>query len=122
MSFLKKLSLAVLTIAFCLGLFAVTSNAQWSRRDRSWQNSSSYWQTQQYRRNRRWQNRNYISYYGYGRVTPQEYRRLQQQRYRLYNQRNRAYSDGYVSDKERRKLQKRYNKYRRNVYRDRRDW
>lgn len=114
MNYLKKLGLFAAAIVFCLSLSVITADAQ--RRNRSW-NSGNYnngsWQ------NRSRQNRNWRA----SRVTPQEYRRLQRQRIRLYNTRNRYYNnDGYISSKERRKLQKRYLKYRRNAIRDRRDW
>ncbi len=119
MKSVKKFGLILSAIAFCLSIFAATSNAQYNR-NRRWQNNNdgSLSEYQNRQRNRRWQNR----HYDYGRISPQEARRLQRQRYRLYNQRERAYRDGYISEKEQRKLQKKYYKYRRNVYRDRRDW
>jgi lipopolysaccharide export LptBFGC system permease protein LptF len=113
----KKLGLLVTALAFFLGIFVVTGNAQYDR-NRRWQNNNDGSLSEYRNRNRRWRN----GYDGYGRITPQEARRLQRQRYRLYNQRNRAYRDGYVTDRERWKLQRKYYKYRRNVYRDRRDW
>ena len=116
MNFLRKFSLAIIGIAFCLGIFVATGNAQYGR-ERGWQQRGGLWEGQT--NNRRWRNRNYRNY----RITPQEARRLQRQRMRLYNTRERYYgNDGRLSYKERRKLAKRYSKYRRNVYRDRRDW
>ena len=116
MNFLRKFSLAVVGIAFCLGIFVATGNAQYGR-ERSWQQQrGGYWQGQQ---NRRWRNRNYRN----NRITPREARRLQRQRARLANTRYRYYrNDGRISYRERQKLARKYSKYRRNVYRDRRDW
>jgi hypothetical protein len=65
-----------------------------------------------------YQNRNYR----YGRISPREARRLQRQRARLYQARNRYARDGHLSYSERRRLANRYQRYRRDVYRDRRDW
>lgn len=114
MNYLKKFGLFASAIIFCLSVLVVSADAQ--RRYGNWNNgryNNGSWQ------NRNRQNRNWRA----SRITPQEYRRLQRQRVRLYNTRNRYYNnDGYISYKERRKLQKRYLKYRRNVYRDRRDW
>jgi biopolymer transport protein ExbB/TolQ len=123
MNYLKKFGLVFSTIAFCLSLFVITVDAQ---RSRSWGNrnrQNNTWQSRVWRnRNRQTiyvqQNRNYR----YGRVTPQEYRQLQRKRAQLYRTRSRYSNDGYISNKERRKLQKRYNKYQRRVRRDTRDW
>ena len=109
MNLLRKLTLAAAAVVFCFGLFTVTTHAQ--GRHRGWSN----------------QNRVYIQYgnpvwYQRGRISPQEYRRLQRQRYHIYRSRNRAYRDGYINYNERRRLSRQYYKYRRNVYRDRRDW
>lgn len=130
MNYLKKISLTFVGIAFCLSLFVISSYAQYGRSG-SYQNRNGYRQQQQYRsrisrqqtQNRYYQNRYYQNrYYGYGRITPQEARRLQRQRQRLYNTTRRIYRDGYVNSREQNRLQRRYNRYRRNVYRDRRDW
>lgn len=118
MNYLRKFGLAVVAIAFCLGIFVTASNAQYGR-DRNWRQQQRGGLWEGFPQTRRSRNRDYR----YGRVTPQEYRRLQRQRERLYNSRYRYYrNDGYISDRERRKLQKKYYKYRRSVYRDRRDW
>jgi hypothetical protein len=113
MNYLKKLGLVFAALAFFISISAVSGYAQ-RYRDRSWENRDSYWQDQpNYRRYRR----------SSSRITPQEYRRLSRERYRLYQRTNRYYrNDGYISDRERRKLARKYYKYRRNVYRDRRDW
>jgi hypothetical protein len=111
MNYLKKLGLAFVAIAFFMSISVVSSYAQ-RYRDRSWENRDSYWENNQYRRYRRG-----------SRITPQEYRRLMRQRSRLSRRANRYYSnDGYLSYRERRKLARKYYQYRRNVYRDRRDW
>jgi len=109
MNLLRKLTLAAVAVVFCLGLFTVTTSAQ--GRHRGWS---------------RHNNQVYIQYgnpiwYQRGRLSPQEYRRLQRQRYHFYQSRNRAYRDGYINYNERRRLSRQYSKYRRNVYRDRRD-
>ena len=117
MNFLRKLGLAIFAIAFCLGIFAATSSAQYGR-DRGYQQRGDNWE--RVSQARRWRNRNYRSGGG---ISPYEYRRLQRQRERLYNSRSRYYrNDGRLSNWERRRLQNRYYRYRRNVYRDRRDW
>jgi hypothetical protein len=105
----KKLTLTALAVVFCLGLFAVTTNAQYGR-NRGWSNSGIYIQYGQPQWNRR------------SRITPQEYRRLQRERYRIYRSTNRSYRDGYISEQERRRLERQRDRYRRHVYRDRRDW
>jgi hypothetical protein len=111
MNYLKKLGLVFAAIAFFISISVVSSYAQ-RYDDRGWQNRDY---NRQYQQNRRWR--------GNGRVTPQEYRRLSRERYRLYRRADRYYSnDGYISDRERRKLYRKYNKYRRDFYRDRRDW
>jgi len=105
MKSIKKLVLMFSVAAFCLGIFVTTGNAQYQ--DRGWRNRQNNGQNR-VNRNRR--------------ISPQEARRLQRQRERLIRTRNRYYrNDGYVSDKERGKLQKKYYKYRRAVKRDRRD-
>ena len=60
--------------------------------------------------------------YRHGRISDRERDRLRRQRERIFNSRNRYYRDGYLNNNERRKLTKKVTKYRRNVYRDRRDW
>jgi hypothetical protein len=109
MYLIKKLTLAAAGAVFCLGLFAVTANAQYHR-NRGWNNGGIYIQYGQPQWNRR------------GRLSPQEYRRLQRERYRIYRSTNRAYRDGYITDNERRRISRQRDRYRRHVYRDRRDW
>ena len=118
MKSVKNLVLMFSVLAFCLGIFETTGNAQY--RDRNGDRN----------RDRRYEDRDWRSNQGHGqdrlyrnrRISPQEARRLQRQRERLYRTRNRYYqNDGYVSDRERNRLQRKYYKYRRNVRRDRRD-
>lgn len=109
MNLLKKISVGAMALAFGLVLFTTTTNAQ--GRHGGWSNRPVYIQYGNPVWNRR-----------ASRVTPQEYRRLQRERYRLYRSSNRYYNDGYLSEKERRKLARKYSKYRRDVYRDRHDW
>lgn len=108
MYLIKKLTLAAAAAVFCLGLFAATTNAQY--RNRGWNNGGIYIQYGQ------------PQWYGRGRLTPEEYRRLQRERYRIYRSTNRAYRDGYITDNERRRISRQRDRYRRHVYRDRRDW
>ncbi len=104
MKVIKKLVLTFSVAAFCLGIFVTTGNAQYQ--DRGWRNRQNNGQNR-INRNRR--------------ISPQEARRLQRQRERLIRTRDRYRNDGYISDKERSKLQKKQYKYRRAVRRDRRD-
>ena len=104
MKLIKKLVLTFSVAAFCLGIFVTTGSAQYQ--DRGWQNRQNNGQNR-INRNRR--------------ISPQEARRLQRQRERLIRTRDRYRNDGYISDKERSKLQKKQYKYRRAVRRDRRD-
>jgi hypothetical protein len=142
MNLLKKLSLATAAAAFLLSLSVAAAYAQPGRagwrnnngRARGWyQGQRNGWNRGRKNgwRNRGWGNNNVYygdrdyqtRYYSYGRLSPREYYRLQRQRSRIYNNRNRYYSnDGYISGRERRRLQRQYNRYQRNVYRDRRDW
>ena len=128
MHFVKKLSLAAVTGAFCFSLFAATSNAQYSRnRTRTWtttnqtvyipQNRTRSYRTRSYG-NRGWQNQSYR----YSRISPREYRRLQRQRYRVYRSTRRAYRDGYVNQRERRRISRQSDRYNRRVYRSSRNW
>lgn len=110
MNLLRKLALAAAAVVFCLGLFTVTTSAQGRGNHRGWSK----------------QNRVYVQYgnptwYQRGRISPQEYRRLQRQRYRIYRSTNRAYRDGYINDNERRRLSRQRDRFRRHVYRDRWD-
>ncbi len=129
MKYLKKIVLTGAALAFLSVVYVAESQAQrrsrWDgnngRNDRWSQGRHRGWDD---RRGRGWNNDRGSSWYGNrnGYLSWNERRRLQRQRYRLYNTRNRYYRDGYLNDKERRKLSNRYNRYRRNVYRDRRDW
>lgn len=131
MKYLRKIVLTATALALMSVIYVAESQAQgrsrwygnngrhngWTQgRHRGWDN----------RRGRGWDNDRRSSWYGGrsrgGYLSWDERRRLQRQRYRLYNTRNRYYRDGYLNDKERRRLSNRYNRYRRNVYRDRRDW
>jgi hypothetical protein len=128
MNYLRKFGLVVSAIAFCLSLYVASADAQW-RQNRNWETrEQNIYRTT----NRRWnrnrnvywqQNRNiYWQQNRYGRLSPREYWRLQRQRSRIYRNTNRYYSDGYLSSSERRRLMRQQYRYRRNVYRDRRDW
>lgn len=108
MYLLKRLTLAAAAVVFCMGLFAATTNAQWQKhRTRSGGVYIQYGQPQ-------WN--------GYGRISPQERRRLERERYRIYRSSNRAYRDGYINERERRRLERQRDRFRSHVYRDRRDW
>lgn len=109
MKSILRLGLIVSAIAFFFSVSAIETNAQWNRnRNRSWDNYNRQYPNWQ------WQRR--------GRISPQEYRRLSRQRYRLNRSRQRAYRDGYISPNERRRLYRQTYRYRQNVRRDRRDW
>lgn len=143
MNLLKKFGLVAAVFAFVMTLTVITANAQpgragWDRnngRHRGWtQGRRNGWDRGRktgWRRDRNWNDdRRYRRTYGndgyygnYGRLSADEYRRLQRQRYRIYRNQNRYYrNDGYLSDREQRRLNRQYNRYRRNVYRERRDW
>lgn len=131
MSYLKKFGLIVSAIAFCLSLYVASADAQW-RQNRNWENRNRSVYSQR-SGNRNWQNRSryiyrqqnrnvYWQQNRYGRISPQEYWRLQRQRTRIYRNANRYSRDGYLSESERRRLQRQQYRYRRSVNRDRRDW
>ena len=110
MILLKKLSLTLVGLAFFVGLYVASAEAQrysrWGSYERTYYGGSNY-------RTRSWSR-----YNRYGYLSPRERRRLARQRYRLYNTANRYYyNDGRLSWRERRKLAKRYAKYRRSAYR-----
>jgi hypothetical protein len=111
----KKIGVTMAAIAFSMGLFVATSNAQYSRY-RTWSTGRSVYVQPGYR-SRSIQSR----YYRTGRITPWEYRRLQRQRYRLYRSRDRAYRDGYLTWRERRRLARQYDRYGR-TYNRVRNW
>ncbi|MDQ3798665.1 MAG: hypothetical protein M3384_04385 [Acidobacteriota bacterium] len=126
MSYLRKFGLVVSAIAFCMSLYVASADAQWRQYEsREYRSRTIYGDRSRSTWNRRY-NRNRSVYWGqqsrYGRLTPREYWRLQRQRSRIYRSTNRAYRDGYVSDSERRRLMRQQYRYRRNVYRDSRDW
>ena len=114
MYLLKKTAFAAIAVVFGLGVFVSTSNAQYRTRTWTTQNRTIY--VQPGTRTRSWQYRSYDR----GRVTPQEYRRLQRERYRIQRSSMRAYRDGYVSPREQRRLARQYNRYNRTAYRVRR--
>lgn len=115
MILLKKLSLTFLGLALFVGLYVASAEAQRYSRWGSYNGGSYY--GERYRRSS-YRNRTWTRNNRYGYISPSERRRLARQRYRLYNSRNRYYyNDGRLSWKERRKLAKRYAKYRRSVYR-----
>jgi hypothetical protein len=141
MNLIKKLGLIISAVAFCLSLAVVSADAQPGRA--GWKNNNGKakgWYKGQRNgwdkgRKTGWRNRTTTTIYQqryqtglytqrdrYGRLTWQERQRLQRQRERLYRTQNRYYRDGYLSGKEQRKLNKRYNQYQRKVRRDRRDW
>jgi len=136
MKTLKKFGLFLTAIAFCLSLAVTASYAQpgkakyegnkgkhkgwtqgkhrgWDRRDDNWVRTNG----RDYRRQRdgRYYDRNGI------RITPQERRRLERQQSRLGRLRDRFYRDGSLSNKEERKLDKKYTKYRRSIRKARRN-
>lgn len=132
MKLIKKLGLIIAAIAFCISISAATSYAQPGRA--GWKNNNGKhkgWTKGQRNgwdngRKTGWRNRSILisqqdRIRRTGRITPQEYRQMQRKRLQLNRTRTRYYNDGYISDKERRKLQKRYNKYQRRVSRDTRD-
>src|SRR5688572_11312796 len=112
MVLLKKLSLALVGLAFFVGLCVISAEAQRYSRYRNY-DRSLYGETR-YRsntyRSRTW-NR-------YGRLSPWERRRLARQRAALFNARIRFYyNDGRISWRERRRLAKLNARYRRTAYR-----
>jgi hypothetical protein len=107
MSLLKKIGVSAAALAFSMGLFVASSNAQY--RTRTWTTGRTVYQPQY----RQWQT------YRSSRITPREYRRLMRQRYRIYRSSNRAYRDGRLDWRERRRLARQYNRYNRTYYRSR---
>lgn len=128
MNLFRKLLLAGSTLAILTSMAVVAANAQPGRA--RWEGNNGRhlgWYNQRY--NRRFRNNRYgnfdrYSVYGArpGYLSWRERRRLERQRYRLYNQRNRYYSDGFLNNRERRRLSQRYRQYRYNVRRDRWDY
>lgn len=115
MILLKKLSLTLLALALFVGLYVASAEAQRYSRWGSYDGGAYY--GDRYRRSS-YRDRTWTRYNRSRYLSPWERRRLARQRYRLYNTRNRYYyNDGRLSWKERRKLAKRYAKYRRSVYR-----
>lgn len=101
---LKKIGVSLAAVAFSIGLFTATSNAQY--RTRSWTSSRTIYTQPQYRQ---WQVRTYRT----NRISPWQYRRMQRQRYAsrygYYN--NNHYYGRRLSWWERRRLAERYNRY-----------
>jgi hypothetical protein len=140
MKFIKKLGVIFAAIAFCLSLTVATSYAQpgkagwknnngkhkgwykgqrngWNKgRKTGWLNRTGILSQQDWRNNRTTRRTRT------GRLTSQELRQLQRRQTLLNRTRNRYYSDGYLTNRESRKLNKRTNKYQRRVRRDTRDW
>ncbi len=123
MNYLKKLSLAATALAFFLSLSVATGYAQPGRasvygnngkhkgwykgKHNGWRNRKR--QTVYYPRTGR-----YVYYPRTTRVYP---------RTNIYRTRNGYYyNDRYISNKQRRKMQKRYLKYRRSAIQNRRNW
>ena len=101
MHLLRKIGVSCAAVAFSMGLFVATSNAQY--RTRSWSSARTAYSQPQYRRQvRRYRSRS---------MSPWQYRRLQRQRYIL--SRNRAYRNYRMSWRERRRLERRHNRYNR---------
>lgn len=123
MESIRRITISLLCIAFCLGAAVTSSSAQPGRA--RWEGNRGLHRGWTTGRHRGWDNRG--RRYGwtdsrYGRLSWRERRRLERQRNRLYNMRKRFYSDGYYSPRERRRLMYGTYRYRRNIYRDRRDW
>lgn len=120
MESIRRITIAIIGLAFCLGLAVMTGHAQrerdrWDRdrgSNRGWTNGL----------HRGWDNRGRRIGRKSGRLSWRERQRLARQRYRIYNTRNRYYRDGYLSPWERRRLRERRLRYRQNYYRQRRDW
>jgi hypothetical protein len=111
MNLFRKLTLAVVAVVFCFGLFTVTTSAQGRGNHRGW---SKHNKVQIQYGNPVWNRRQ-------ARLSPQELRRLQRERYRIYRSTNRAYRDGSINSNERRRLSRQRDRFRRHVYRDRHD-
>ena|SRR5829696_7137126 len=115
MTLIRRITVAALGLAFCIGLFVATSEAQsswrWSRaqnrgctqsRYRSWDNN----------RGRRigWNN---------NRLSWRERRRIALMRNRMYDSRGRYYNAGYLTPWQRRRLRMQAYRYRQqNAYRN----
>lgn len=130
MNYLKKIGFVLSAAIFCLSLAALSASAQpgkakyggnngkhkgWTQgRHNGWnRNQTIDWNRRgSYRRT----NRGIFN----NRITWQEYRRLSRQKSRLGRTENRYYRDGVLSSKEQGKLDKKYGKYRRSVYKARR--
>ncbi|MEP7214325.1 MAG: hypothetical protein ABI791_14700 [Acidobacteriota bacterium] len=101
MYLLRKMGVSVAALAFTIGLFAATSNAQYRTRSRTY--AGTVYTQPQY--NRQWRGRNYRS----NRISPWQYRRMQQRRYWRYRNNNNDYYNRRLSWWERRRLAQRYN-------------
>lgn len=118
MKLIKTLGLSIIIGAFFVGItvtsnYAQSSRTRWDRNQgnqRSWNRSNN----NRWNRNQSWRSRQN------GRISSREYYRLQRQRARIYNSRSRYYRDGNLNSRERNRLGRQYQQYRRNVYRARR--
>jgi hypothetical protein len=130
MKSLKKLTLIFIAVAFCLSLSVVTSMAQpgkakykgnngnhygwekgkhkgWNKgKKKGWENRDDRWDRNDDRLERR-TNRNYRR----GRISEDEYRRLQRRQNRINRIRDRYDDDGVINNREQRRLRNRYGNY-----------
>jgi hypothetical protein len=130
MKSLKKLSLILTTFAFCLSLLAATAIAQpgkakyrgnkgnhygwekgkhkgWNKGKKTgWMNRDDRWDRYDDRYERR-TDRNYRR----GRISEEEYRRLERRRSRIERLRDRYDDDGVINNREQRRLSNRYGNY-----------
>ena len=113
MTLIRRITVAALGLAFCVGLFVATSEAQSNRR---WARSQNRGWTQS--RYRNWDNPGRPIGWNRNRLSWRERRRLALIRYRMYNSRNRYYNAGYLSPWQRRRLRMRAYRYRQSAYRN----
>ncbi len=115
---MKKIITTLMLAAVMAVILPVAAAAQTYTTRRVYQNGR--WQTVRvYTRTNRGNRYAYGNRNRYGRITPQEQRRLYRQRNRIYNLQNRINRDGVVTGREYRKLDKRADKYNRKVVRAR---
>ena len=118
MDLIRRLTLSVVGLAFCLSLAVVSSNAQPGRA--RWDGNRGQHRGWTQGRHRGWSNRgrrigwddNYDN--RYRRLSWRERRRLARIRARMLNNRNRYYENGYSTPWERRRSINRSYRYRRN--------
>jgi hypothetical protein len=101
MYLLRKIGVSMAAVAFTIGLFAATSNAQYRTRSRTY--AGTIYTQPQY--NREWRGRDYRS----NRMSPWEYRQMQQRRNWRYRNNNNGYYNRRLTWWERRRLAQRYN-------------